>query len=898
MVNWVSLLPLLGAACGAAQATPNDNILAGVYIVEFEGEQSTEALYRELRTDNDLDIEPRMALNYKLFNGASFNVSGAIDKDEALARIASNSRVKNVWPVTRVSVPNDRLVSVGQSDISKVSRSSISRRDVSNATYDVHVMTQVDRLHAEGYTGKGIKIGIVDSGIDYLHPDLGGCFGPGCLVSYGYDLMGGGGIGQPRPDDDPIDTCFGHGTHVAGIVAAQQSYLGFLGVAPDVELGAFRALDCIGGSSDDLLIAAFNMAYEAGSDIISASVGMDGGWPDSAWSLAAQRIVDAGVSVVVATGNSGEIGIFSASNPAVGLGVTSVASVDAREFPFLLLAGTYAIEEQEEEEFGWIAGQPPFQNLTLPLFYVGSELVINGTVFDGCNGLPDSIPDLSDYVVLVEEQPQSCNFYDQTDSIVAKGARYALFFRESEEPEYINTYDPSILGVGRTTGSQGKSWAKDLIAGRNVTVTFTNPEITKQLVTLRNNTVSPGSVSFWSSWGPDWELGMNPFLAAPGSQILSTFPRALGSYAILEGTSMACPFVAGAMALVAQARGTRDPETLRAALTTTAKQIVYHDGEANDDQGRLAPVAQAGSGLIQAWDAAHVKSVISTAGISFRDTDNLPSEIKFTLKNLGDSEVTYELGNNPTMGVYAFAQGSKRITAFPPLKADGAEAKLEFSNDLITVGAGESVEVAVVCTPPSVDASRLPVYGGLITVNGTNGDTLALPYLGVAASMKNDTRFFHTADPLGVYLSQNGQRWPIPVEPDTIFRGPRPSSETAYPEPGTIAWPQARVVTNVGSKLVRLDVVAADNSTARCLPWQDWLGYRSLGQLPYFPLRDLTRGSFRGTLAGMLADHTILPNGRYRFVLSALKLLGEEENPEDWESVEMIPFIIEYTTAL
>jgi subtilisin family serine protease len=78
-------------------------------------------------------------------------------------------------------------------------------------------MTGVDRLHEEGLTGAGIRIAVMDTGIDYHHPALGGCFGEGCLVSLGRDLVGdspaGGGA---APDDNPDDACDGHGDYYPG----------------------------------------------------------------------------------------------------------------------------------------------------------------------------------------------------------------------------------------------------------------------------------------------------------------------------------------------------------------------------------------------------------------------------------------------------------------------------------------------------------------------------------------------------------------------------------------------------------------------------------------------------------------------------------------------------------
>jgi minor extracellular serine protease Vpr len=92
-----------------------------------------------------------------------------------------------------------------------------------------------------GFTGRGVHVAVMDSGIDYDHPDLGGCFGRGCRVSTGYDLVGddydeeqSDPTWQPVPHPDPLpDDCLGHGTHVAGIIGARG---GVTGVAPDVTL--------------------------------------------------------------------------------------------------------------------------------------------------------------------------------------------------------------------------------------------------------------------------------------------------------------------------------------------------------------------------------------------------------------------------------------------------------------------------------------------------------------------------------------------------------------------------------------------------------------------------------------------------------------------------------------
>ncbi|KAG5952601.1 hypothetical protein E4U57_005974, partial [Claviceps arundinis] len=135
-------------------------------------------------------------------------------------------------------------------------------------------MTQVDKLKAKGITGKGIKVAVIDNGVDYLHPALGGCYGKDCLVSFGHDSVDDAynGTNTPVPGEDPMD-CRGHGSHVAGIVAAQNNTYGFTGTAPGVSLSAYRIFGCNGPGGNDVLIVTFNKTYQDGVDIITASVG-------------------------------------------------------------------------------------------------------------------------------------------------------------------------------------------------------------------------------------------------------------------------------------------------------------------------------------------------------------------------------------------------------------------------------------------------------------------------------------------------------------------------------------------------------------------------------------------------------------------------------------------------
>lgn len=145
-----------------------------------------------------------------------------------MKKISSFSGIKSIAPVSEAHLPA-RQALVAHSSTNHAHR--LSRRDVDYSTgpNDVpHRMTGVDKLREEGYLGSGFRVVVVDCGVDYKHPALGGCFGEGCLVEFGYNLI--------DDNDDPYDDCDGHGTHVSGLIAAQPNPYNFTGVAPNVTL--------------------------------------------------------------------------------------------------------------------------------------------------------------------------------------------------------------------------------------------------------------------------------------------------------------------------------------------------------------------------------------------------------------------------------------------------------------------------------------------------------------------------------------------------------------------------------------------------------------------------------------------------------------------------------------
>jgi len=173
-----------------------------------------------------------------------------------------------------------------------------------------------------GITGVGSVVAVIDTGIDYTHPDLGGGFGPGCKIIGGYDVF--------NSDSDPMDDN-GHGTHVAGVVAGDGSVVG---VAKDASLLAYKVLNAQGIGSSSAVIYGIeracdpdgNPATDDKADVINLSLGADAvGSPDDPVSLAVDAAVDLGVVCVTSAGNGSDywtIGSPGCARKALAVGAT------------------------------------------------------------------------------------------------------------------------------------------------------------------------------------------------------------------------------------------------------------------------------------------------------------------------------------------------------------------------------------------------------------------------------------------------------------------------------------------------------------------------------------------------------------------------------------------------
>lgn len=249
--------------------------------------------------------------------------------------------------------------------------------------------------------GHGITVAIIDTGVDYHHPDLGGCFGPGCKVVGGYDFV--------NNDGDPLDD-FGHGTHVAGIVAANGV---LLGVAPDANLLAYKALDAGGFGLESTVIAALERAVdpdqnpitEDGAEVINLSLGSSGA-PDGPLSEAAEAAVAAGSVVVAAAGNSGAYATIGA--PANAEHVIAVAASDNLDRIAYFSSR------------GPITGQDYIKpNLTAPGYPINSAALGGGHVY--LSGTSMAAPHVAGAAALLKQRDPSAN-PSRIHALLAAGA--------------------------------------------------------------------------------------------------------------------------------------------------------------------------------------------------------------------------------------------------------------------------------------------------------------------------------------------------------------------------------------------------------------------------------------------------------------------------------------------
>lgn len=505
-----------------------------------------------------------------------------------------------------------------------------------------------NQLHDFGIYGDGVRIGVVDTGIDYSHIALGGDGGigvpndpgtietgsfPNAKVVGGIDLAGDGfdpfsedpGLRVPRPDPDPFDRR-GHGTHVAATVAGLGVSGVFApGIAPGAELYAIKIFGDGPGTSTFLQEEAIDWALDPNQDgdlsdhldILNLSLGGDFGAVRADNSIAIQRAVDFGVIVVAAAGNSGIDVPYVVAAPSVASGAISVAANhtgNQRYVPMILQTETGTSQMQ-----AWAAN---------------SGHTLEGTIsgeayFPALDGSQPCAPD----PLSIENKIVFLSLRDGCSSL---GEAYNSFLGGAEAVVFYNNADYTYVGgysdffVDTTTPFFAIREDLALAQGMHVSI-----ELDAQSFGRPDNPLAT-----FSSAGPKNGV-FKPDLSAPGVNIHSAEAGSAFWGVNLSGTSMAAPHVAGAAALVKELHPELSVAQVKAMLMNYTTPLTYGNGS-------YVETSLQGLGELNLSRVLTADTVAFPAGLSFGTLDLrefVRVERTLSIKNMSSESRLYRVSH-------------------------------------------------------------------------------------------------------------------------------------------------------------------------------------------------------------------------------------------------------------
>lgn len=446
----------------------------------------------------------------------------------------------------------------------------------------------------EGFDGVGIKIAVIDTGVDYNHPDLFG-FGPEGKVVGGFNFINEG--------EPPLDTN-GHGTQVTGVIAAD----GILkGVAPKAKILAYKVSENGEGVSSDLIIKAIDRSIEDGADIINISLGVNK--TNSNIDKAVDKALQKGIIVITAAGNDGPtpqtIGSPGKNPGSITVGATYnnltsslIATLEVNEKPYTVIPMTGSIK------------------LDKP---------ITGKIIFGGYGKEEELKKINatDAILLVERgsdvEGEMLYFSIKEKNAANTGAKAMIVY--NNQPgiflgelihQFIEpNYKPRIpvVSIDRDEGLE----IKELVENNASLHLFYNPDF----------------VAHFSSRGPVSPFYIKPDLVAPGAYINTT--QTNGGYNFTSGTSFAAPHVSGSVALLLEKYPNMTNNEIKSLLMTTSERV-------SDAYGTEFSLSDTGSGRLNIGKAFEAKLIITPPNFVVNlSSDNKMAEKKLELKLLDGS---------------------------------------------------------------------------------------------------------------------------------------------------------------------------------------------------------------------------------------------------------------------
>jgi subtilisin family serine protease len=610
-----------------------------------------------------------------------------------------------------------------------------------------------------GYDGTGMTVGVVDTGVDYNHPDLGGPGFPNSKVVAGYDFG--------DSDTDPMDTN-GHGTHVSGTMVADGVVKG---VAKKANLVIAKIVS--GGEdsawSDDI-IAAFNYMADPNNvdggpegthspvTAVNMSFGSAAGFVDplDPEMQAIENCISAGIVVSLSAGNSADYysrygtsqpwypDYAMVGSPSLTPGSISVASVENT------IATNYVLHESVTTgDYAYSAGSTsPAIHTALTGSY---HYIYCGTGLDA-SYFPASVP--ANTIALIGRG--TATFAAKINNAAAAGFVGAIIFNNAAGSLGMTTDGSTLpsIGITQADGATLKAQISGIVEASYKPSTWPSSTgtVTFPATPIEAANPSAGTVSSFSSWGAPPDLSFKPDLAAPGGNIWSTVPIAAGSYANYSGTSMASPHVAGAAALIRQAHPAWTVQQVKTALSNTA--VLVQDPNSSDGDGGTLPYSPRlmGAGRINVANALATDVIVVQQGTnspsvalgSVENWSSSPISFNLTLQNFGATPVTFNAG-----GTVQTTDISKIATSLGD--------HLTVSPAAVTVPAGGMRNVTVTVDLTSLASTPWqPFVEGYVTFHWDDVDELHVPYMGFLGNWNDfnyvDTEYNPLIDPPNPYL--------------------------------------------------------------------------------------------------------------------------------------------------
>lgn len=628
-----------------------------------------------------------------------------------------------------------------------------------------------------GYTGSGMTIAIIDTGLDMDHPSFAADpamneyswtvdyvaskldklnaaqITPGITAEklyrsaklpYTFNYV----TGTTNVNHDPQTG--DHGSHVAGIAAANAvAGSNVVGMAPDAQLVIMQVFTPGSGAQMTHILAALEDAMALECDVANLSLGSPAGFSSTDPEIDAiyRRIADSDIIVDIAAGNEGvssyenmwgtdlnpteHIDNATISSPATYANAMAVGSIDNKIIPgsFFALADGTSVFYMDSVEYIYGETAACLANLA------GEELEY--VIVPGLGTVEDYAQvDVSGKVAIVKRGEIS--FAEKALNGEAAGAAAVIIWNQNTD--YIFNFGMTTTAEDGTIPSIPVGLIT-LADGASMEAAATKTMTVSEETGFRAD-IYGGQMSSFSSWGVSPDLRLVPDIAGVGGNVYSCYDN--GQYGLMSGTSMASPQVAGVTALVLQYLREQFPNATEAEIRVLLDSLLMSTAVPTiaDASGVEASPRQQGAGLVNALYAVTSEAYLTVDGSSrpkaeLFDSENGTFSFSFKIHNFGAAEKTYTLSSSllcedfVTMGGIDFMAGYDRALS----------GTVAFSQDTVTVAAGSTASVSVTITLSAEDKAWMAEHfangnyvEGYIYLTAAEGVNLNLPFLGFYGS--------------------------------------------------------------------------------------------------------------------------------------------------------------------